>query len=149
MSTDASGRRRVRASDAEREQYAQILRAAMTEGRLNLEEGEERLTKAYAATYRDELDPLTADLPDGGRRALFETPEFRAAFRRGARNRALAIAAVAAVLLGLTVLTGGHFLWLLIPLWFFAFAPWRRRWFGGWHGGWHGGCGGSRRHPTA
>src|SRR6266545_3185813 len=81
MSTDASGRGRVRASDAEREQYATILRAAMTEGRLNLEEGEERLAKAYAATYRDELDPLTADLPDGGRRALFDTPEMRAACR--------------------------------------------------------------------
>ncbi len=138
MSTDASGRGRVRASDAEREQYATILRAAMTEGRLNLEEGEERLAKAYAATYRDELDPLTADLPDGGRRALFDTPEMRAAFRRGARNRALLIASVAALLIGLSILTGGHFVWLLIPLAFLVFGPWRRRWYG-WHGGWQGG----------
>jgi Domain of unknown function (DUF1707) len=137
MSTDASGRRRVRASDAEREQYAQILRAAMSEGRLDLQEGEERLAKTYAATYRDELDPLTADLPDGGRRALFETPEFRAAFRRGVRNRALVIATVVTLLITASVLTGGHFIWLLIPLAFFAFGPlrWRRRWYG------HHGCG--------
>ncbi len=138
MSTDASGPRRIRASDAEREHYAKILRAAMSEGRLDLADGEERLAQAYAATYRDELDPLTADLPDGGRQALFETPEFRAAFRRGARNRVLAILAVAAALVGITVLTGGHVLWLLIPLWFLTFGPWRRRWYGA---GWHGGCG--------
>jgi hypothetical protein len=149
MSTDATGRRRVRASDAEREQLAQILRAAMSEGRLNLEEGEERLARAYAATYRDELDPLTADLPDGGRRALFETPEFRAAFRRGARNRGIAVALIAAAIVTLTVLTGGHLLWLLFPLAFFVFGPWRwgRRWAyrSGWQpGGWHhsgGPCG--------
>ncbi|HEU4425077.1 MAG TPA: DUF1707 domain-containing protein, partial [Pilimelia sp.] len=54
-----SGSHRLRASDAEREQIATILRAAMTEGRLNLQEGEERLAAAYAATYRDELGPLT------------------------------------------------------------------------------------------
>lgn len=56
---------RVRASDKEREQYASMLRAAMTEGRLTLEEGEERLAQVYAAKFRDELPPLTADLPEG------------------------------------------------------------------------------------
>ena len=54
---------RVRASDSEREEYAQILRAAMAEGRLTMEIGEERLGQAYGATYRDELAPLIADLP--------------------------------------------------------------------------------------
>ena len=68
MSTDAtfSGPHRMRTSDAEREQVATILRAAMSEGRLTLEEGEERLTAVYAAKFRDELGPLTADLPGGG-----------------------------------------------------------------------------------
>lgn len=54
---------RVRASDAEREQVAARLRAAMEEGRLTLDEGEQRLAAAYAVTYRDELPELTADLP--------------------------------------------------------------------------------------
>jgi hypothetical protein len=120
---------------------AQILRAAMTEGRLNLEEGEERLAKAYGATYRDELDPLTADLPDGGRRALFDTPEFRATFRRHARHRVAGIATVAAVLIGLSLLTGGHLFWLIIPLMFFGFGAFRRNRWARWHGWQHSGGG--------
>ena len=58
-----SGPNRLRTSDTEREQVAEMLRAAMAEGRLTLEEGEERLGQAYAARFRDELVPLTADLP--------------------------------------------------------------------------------------
>jgi hypothetical protein len=46
---------RLRASDIERQEIAEILRAAMTEGRLSLDEGEERLGIAYAAKYRDEF----------------------------------------------------------------------------------------------
>ncbi len=53
----------VRASDAERERTAETLHAAAGEGRLSLEELEERLTAAYAARYRHELPALTADLP--------------------------------------------------------------------------------------
>lgn len=54
---------RFRASDAEREQVAAALRQAMSEGRLTLAEGEQRLVAAYATTYRDELPSITADLP--------------------------------------------------------------------------------------
>jgi hypothetical protein len=111
-----SGPNRLRTSDQEREQVATILRAAMTEGRLTLEEGEERLAAVYAAKYRDELGPLTADLPDGGRRALAETPEARAATRRGMRRHVTFVAVVAAVLTGLWVLSSAHFFWPIIPL---------------------------------
>lgn len=130
MSTQP-GSHRIRASDAEREQYAQILRAAMTEGRLSLEEGEERLGRAYAATYRDELAPLTTDLPDGGRRALFETPEALAVGRRRLRRHAGVVAAVAAVLITVWALAPGphHFFWPAIPLLFLGFGVLRhRRW---------------------
>ncbi len=133
MSTD--GGSRVRASDAEREEYAKMLRAAMTEGRLTLEEGEERLARVYAAKYRDELPELTADLPDGGRRAPFENPEVKADFERQAR-RMLAghtglVVVIAAVLVGLWALSGAHFFWPAIPLLFLTFsvlkaARWRR-----------------------
>ncbi|MFG2401646.1 DUF1707 SHOCT-like domain-containing protein [Streptomyces lydicus] len=55
----------LRASDADRERVAEILRDALAEGRLVMEEFEERLDAAYRArTYR-ELEPLTADLPTG------------------------------------------------------------------------------------
>jgi hypothetical protein len=61
---------RVRTSDAERERIAEVLRAAVGEGRLTLEEGDERLATLYTTKYRDELAPLVADLPsaDAGRR---------------------------------------------------------------------------------
>ena len=119
MSTDEatwSGPNRLRTSDSEREQVAKILRAAMPEGRLNLEEGEERLGAVYAAKYRDELLPLTADLPDGGRRALAETPEAVAATRRGVRQHAAFVFFLGFTLTGLWVLSGAHFFWPIIPL---------------------------------
>lgn len=54
---------RWRAGDADREQVAEALRTAHAEGRLSLDEFGERLDAAFAATYVDELGPLTADLP--------------------------------------------------------------------------------------
>ncbi|MFD7511424.1 DUF1707 domain-containing protein [Streptomyces sp. NPDC059853] len=54
----------VKASDAEREQYAEILRTGLAEGRLTMEEFEERLTSVYAARTRGELEPLIRDLPE-------------------------------------------------------------------------------------
>lgn len=113
-----SGPNRLRTSDKEREQVAEILRAAMTEGRLDLEEGEQRLTAVYAAKYRDELTPLTADLPYGGRRAVADTPEARAATRRGVRRHAGFVFVIAAALTGVWILSGAHFFWPFIPLLF-------------------------------
>lgn len=109
---------RIRTSDQERERIAEILRAAMAEGRLTLEEGEERLASAYAAKYRDDLRPLTADLPDGGRRALADTPEARLATRRHLRRHAGFVIAVALFLTGLWVLSHAVFFWPAIPIFF-------------------------------
>jgi len=53
----------VRASDAEREAVAVRLRDAASEGLLTLAEADERQAVAYAAVTREELVPLTADLP--------------------------------------------------------------------------------------
>jgi hypothetical protein len=120
-----SGPNRLRTSDTEREQVAEILRAAMTEGRLTLEEGEERLAAAYAAKFRDELGPLTADLPDGGRRALADTPQARAATRRGIRRHAGFVIAIAAVLTLLWAVSGAQFFWPIIPLAFLFMGLYR------------------------
>ena len=130
MSENWNGPTRMRTSDTEREQVAEILRAAMTEGRLNLEEGEERLASAYAAKYRDELGPLTADLPDGGRRALAATPQARLATRRHLRRHTSFVALTALFLTGLWVLSGAHFFWPAFPLLFLVMglarhARWR------------------------
>jgi hypothetical protein len=129
VSTDAtwSGPHRLRTSDAEREQVATILRAAMTEGRLTLAEGEERLAAVYAAAYRDELAPHTADLPNGGRQALAHTPEAQAATRRDARGRVGFVAFVGLVLTGIWALSGAHFFWPAIPMFFLIMGLLRHR----------------------
>jgi hypothetical protein len=55
----------TRASDAEREATVARLREAAAEGRLTVEELDERIDAAYGASTRAELEPLTADLPEG------------------------------------------------------------------------------------
>jgi hypothetical protein len=51
-----------RASDTDRIQIAQLLAYAAEQGRLELKDYEDRLTRAYAATTYQELDQLRADL---------------------------------------------------------------------------------------
>ena len=128
-----SGPTRLRTSDKEREQVAEILRAAMTEGRLTLEEGEERLGAVYAAKYRDELIPLTADLPGQGRPALAETPAARAATRRGLRRHTGMVVSIALILTGLWILSGAHFFWPVIPLVFLVMGLMRHARYGRYH----------------
>ena len=54
----------TRASDAEREQAVARLYDALGEGRLDLEETEERVSAAYLARHRSGLSALLVDLPD-------------------------------------------------------------------------------------
>jgi hypothetical protein len=55
--------RPIRASDKERESVVDVLRDAYTDGRLTLEEFEERTSTAYASRTWADLGELTADLP--------------------------------------------------------------------------------------
>jgi hypothetical protein len=56
----------LRASDADREATAEKLRQAAGDGRLTMDELDERLDAVYAAKTYAELEPITHDLPDGG-----------------------------------------------------------------------------------
>lgn len=56
----------MRASDAERERIAEILREAVAEGRLEMEEFDQRLDATYKARTRGELEPIVRDLPAVG-----------------------------------------------------------------------------------
>jgi hypothetical protein len=56
----------IRASDADRERVADILREAAGDGRLTMEELDERLDAVYAAKTYAELEPITKDLPQAG-----------------------------------------------------------------------------------
>src|SRR5215469_9849434 len=53
----------MRASDADRERVANVLREAAGDGRLTMEELDERLDAVYAAKTYAELEPITHDLP--------------------------------------------------------------------------------------
>ncbi|MEU1540685.1 MULTISPECIES: DUF1707 domain-containing protein [Streptomycetaceae] len=55
----------IRASDADRDRVADILRDALAEGRLTTEEHSERLDGVYAAKTVGELEPYVRDLPAG------------------------------------------------------------------------------------
>jgi len=128
----------LRASDADREQIAERLREATTEGRLAPDELDERLGAALSARTYAELDALVADLP--GDRVT--RPRRRAGAGNAlsiARAHPLAVVAalpflVAAVAIVAAVVTGLATLWVV----WVAFA-----WFAfGRHGHWA--CAGRR-----
>ncbi|HEY0933890.1 MAG TPA: DUF1707 domain-containing protein [Trebonia sp.] len=56
----------LRASDADRETVANVLREAAGDGRLTMDELDERLDAVFAAKTYAELEPITYDLPDTG-----------------------------------------------------------------------------------
>jgi hypothetical protein len=58
--------RDMRASDADRERVAEVLRRAAGEGRIELAELDERLAAVYAARTYGDLEPITRDLPAAG-----------------------------------------------------------------------------------
>src|SRR4051812_50153652 len=68
----------VRASDDDRERTAEQLRGAAAQGRISVDELEERLQAAYGARTQGELVPIVADLP-----AAVEHPAGRLPVRRG------------------------------------------------------------------
>lgn len=52
----------LRASDSDRERTVEVLRGAASEGQLTVDELEERVSAAYVARTRRELEQLTADV---------------------------------------------------------------------------------------
>ena len=54
---------RMRAGDADRAQAVERLGRHLGDGRLTVEEFDERVTQAHAAVYLDQLPPLFTDLP--------------------------------------------------------------------------------------
>lgn len=95
----------VRASDDDRERVAERLRSGHTEGRLDLDELQERLERTYAAKTLGELRALVSDLP-------------RASPRRGRRRMPPLVPLVVLVLV-IAAATAGHVLWLWPALGFF------------------------------
>lgn len=61
--TELPDRRELRASDSDRDRIASVLREAAGDGRLTLDELDERLEAVYAAKTYAELEPVVRDLP--------------------------------------------------------------------------------------
>ncbi|KPC80299.1 MULTISPECIES: DUF1707 SHOCT-like domain-containing protein [Streptomyces] len=66
----------LRASDADRDRTADILRDAVAEGRLTAEEHAERIDLVYRAKTVGELEPLVQDLPVPGGTARQPAPSY-------------------------------------------------------------------------
>jgi hypothetical protein len=123
----AGGRPVLRAGDADRERVAQRLRRAHDEGRLDLDEFDERITSAYAARTFADLDELTADLPPDTTPA--RTPVRRDRVDRPVQRRpdkaAVQMWATASVvniaIWGILAVSVG--VWVY-PWWIWVAAPW-------------------------
>jgi hypothetical protein len=142
MTSDSPIPGRVRASDAEREEYASIIREAVGEGRLSLPEGDERLAQVYAARHREDLRPLIADLPRGAARGPqgWRPYESQPATRDGSHpyrpmvvRQFAFLLTVSAVLVGLWAIGSSTFFWPAIPISFFAIFAVRRAFGLGWY----------------
>jgi hypothetical protein len=70
MTDEPSAVPALRASDADREHTAEVLRRAAGEGRLTVDELDERLHQAFAARTRAELEALVADVVPAPSEAL-------------------------------------------------------------------------------
>ncbi|KZB82148.1 DUF1707 SHOCT-like domain-containing protein [Amycolatopsis regifaucium] len=108
---------RLRAADTDRERVASLIQAAGGEGRLSLEEVEERLGTVYSTKYTDELEKLTSDLPK-------PAPKRRpVAFGHPAVRIHVAIAVVLSVLvIARWTVSGVPFFWPAMPMFWLAMS---------------------------
>ena len=109
----------LRASDGDRERTVDGLRAHAAEGRLTVDELEERVQRALAARTLGELSGLTRDLPE-------QAPPAPDRPGRSSRPEVRAFLAVMALLVAIWALTGAGCFWPVWPLvgWgFFVLGP--------------------------
>jgi hypothetical protein len=112
----------LRAADADRERIATQLRKSHAEGRLDINEFQERLDGCYQAKTLGELAHLVRDLP-----RMDERDEHRSLGWLGTRGWRLT--ALAPILIALTLIAAAaghhHVFWLWLPL---VFLFWRFSW---------------------
>ncbi len=117
---------RMRAGDRERQRVVEQLGEHFGEGRLTVDEFDERVVRAHAAVHLDELPALTADLPGAAE------PRRRPAHPRPSGPPALFMVLIAMFLawsMVVAVVHGGPpiFAFLLLFL-FLRHRRWSRRW---------------------
>lgn len=92
----------LRAADADRHQIAAQLKSALDEGRLSLDEYDDRVREAYGARTYAELLRLVADLPKAGLSAAEVNARRAAELKREARRLPMALMVLWTVWGGLT-----------------------------------------------
>jgi hypothetical protein len=132
----------LRASDADRDQVAERLRAAAAEGRIGFDELEERLSKTLSARTYGELEAVVADLPSSppARRQTWipASPLVRAAI-----VLAIAVPVIMAAIVAVTAFLSAWVIWALIGWYCFGYhrrRPYQRR-YGASRAHWHAGPG--------
>jgi Flp pilus assembly protein TadB len=109
----------LRAADSDRERIAERLRKSHAEGRLDMDEFQQRLERCYAAKTLGELRELVRDLPrQEGRDERRSLGWFR--------WRLAPLVPILIALLVVSAATGHHVFWLWIPL---VFLFWRMSWW--------------------
>jgi hypothetical protein len=83
--------RMLRAADADRQQVADRLKAALDEGRLSLHEYDDRLRLAWAARTYADLTQVVHDLPAAGARSADVRARAAAEAKRAARRLPMAL----------------------------------------------------------
>jgi hypothetical protein len=117
---------RMRAGDKDRQRVVETLGRHFGEGRLRVDEFDERVAQAHAAIYLDELPRLTVDLP------AEPVPVRRTTSGHPVRARQIAIAVLVAMVLTWSVVAVAYgapplFAFVLLFL-FLNHRRWSRRW---------------------
>jgi len=128
--TAASGPGGLRIGDAERERAATAIGEHYAAGRLDREEFDDRLTRAYAARTGADLAPLFADLPEPRPfgRPLDPLPDRRPRPRPAGPPVAALLLVVLLIGLATAGALHGHPPFLLFGLWWLLVAGRRRSW---------------------
>ncbi|MFJ1457031.1 DUF1707 domain-containing protein [Nocardia wallacei] len=135
----------TRASDAERQQVADLLSRHLSEGRIDLAEYDQRVARVFATTTRDDLQLVLSDLPKLPRQraaAPGKSPARLPIWQRIEGGAWLGVGVLCLVIWGLISLGTGEFTYPW-PLW--VIGPWGAvlvfRVLTGWESR---GCGGPR-----
>jgi len=117
---------RMRAGDKDRQRVVELLGKHFGEGRLTVEEFDERIVRAHASVYLDELPALTADLPG-------DPPPQRRPTRSSARVPAAVLVLLIAMLFTWTIVAavvhGAPPIFALFVLFLvLRHRRWSRRW---------------------
>lgn len=102
----------LRAADVDRERVAALLRQHFEDGRLTLDEFQDRVAKTYSSRTFGELDELTADLPTLARPG----PKPVTRRQRATRDHVIAYVVVNLFLVVIWAVTGHGYFWPIWPI---------------------------------